>query len=191
MEIIILGILLMLMAKKRGGGRKRPNFSKYVRGRVDEQVSMTTLAPKTLVSALFDENVDEEMRISSIKATWSLSDLTEGSGIGPIQVGIAHGDYTDAEIEEVIENTGSWDRGDLIAQEIAKRKIRTVGVFPTTLSGTGVAVLNEGRQITTKLNWLLQTGQTVRVWAYNQGSNAVATTVPIVSLQGHANLWLQ
>jgi len=27
------------------------------------------------------------------------------------------------------------------------------------------------------------------MWAYNAGSNALATTVPNVSVDGHANLW--
>lgn len=179
------------MAKKPQRRRRRnTNFNNYIRGRIDEQLSTATLAAKTLVSAAFDEVTRETCRVGSIVATWAMSDLTAGAGIGPLQVGVAHSDYTDTEIEEVIENTGSWDKGDKIAQERANRQIRTIGTFRAATTAVGDAVLNAGRPLRTRLNWLLTTGDTLRVWAYNQGSNPVATTVPIVTLQGHANLWL-
>ncbi len=170
---------------------KRNNRGKYLRGSIDEEVDLGTLGAKTLVSALFDEVVEERTLISSIIATHSLAEFTQAVNDGPIHVGVAHSDYTDAEIEEYIENTGSWSPGDKIAQERSKRLIRRIGTFQQVDISLGNSVLNDGKPIKTKLNWMLQTGKTVRLWAYNAGESALATTDPSYEMQGHANLWVK
>ncbi len=187
--VLIIALFVSVRLAKRGSGRRKPNFSKYLKGNVDESINLGTLASLTLVSANFDESPDEQLRCSSVKGTWSLDLLTPGQG--PIMVGLAHSDYSDAEIEAVIENTGSWDRGNKIQQEVAKRLVRRVGIFSTAGGGvsTDQMVLNDGKPITTKLNWRLITGATLKLWAYNMGPDALATTAPIVRLQGQANLW--
>ncbi len=162
-----------------------------MKGVVDEEVPLGALAAKTLISAVFDETVLEKTRISSIVATWALNNWTPLAERGPIQVGLAHSDYSDAEVEEWIENAGSWNRGDKVSQEIARRLVRSVGIFDAASLAAGDAVLNDGRPIKTKLNWTLITGQTLRLWAYNLGVVAVGTTDPNVLLSGHANLWGQ
>ncbi len=176
------------MARKPRRNRK---FRKYLRGNVDETLNLGTLAATTLVGANFDESVNERTYLSSLKAIHTLDLLTQAAGQGPIMVGVAHSDYSDAEIEAWIENTGSWDEGDLVNQEIAKRKIRRVGVFDPQGEDTTVATvaLNEGRPITTKCGWILLQGQTLKQWAYNLGTAALATTNPSYRVQGHANLW--
>ncbi len=150
---------------------------------------MTTLAANTLVGASFDEVVEERTFISSIVATYSLRELTAAAGVGPFLVVIAHGDYTDAEIEAVIETTGSWDEGDLVQQEVASRRIRKIGIFESPIGSTAFIALNDGKPIRTKLGWILNQGITLKLCAYNMGSAPVATTVPIIDMQGHANLW--
>ncbi len=128
--------------------------------------------------------------MSSIKGAWSLSEFSNNAGDGPITVGIAHSDYTSAEIEEFIENAGSWDEGDLVQQEVAKRKIRIVGTFDKGDLGTvDTAVLNDGKALTTKLGWILNAGQTCSIWVYNNGSSPLDTTDPQLFVKGHANLW--
>ncbi len=165
-------------------------MANYMKGNVDEILVISTLAAKTLVSAIFDDTVSERTRISSLIASYGVSLVTQGAGIGPLVVGIAHSDYTDAEIEEWIETTASWDVGDRLAtKEIAKRLIRRIGQFETPSTATRTETLNNGVPIKTKLNWTLNTGQTLRVWVYNQGTQPFATTSPEVSVQGHANLW--
>ncbi len=163
-------------------------MGRYIRGGVDEVLSLGTLAGLTLVATPFDEVVRERTLISSLVATYAMSDMTLGASIGPIMVGIAHSDYTDAEIEEVIEMTDSWDEGNLVEQELSKRKIRRIGIFDLDGSGSDT-VLNDGKPVKTKLNWILNSAQSLRLWAYNMGANALATTVPVVRIQGHANLW--
>lgn len=176
---------------KRGRGRGRRKMGRYIRGNVDETMDLGTLAARTLQAEAFDEAVNERTFISSLVASWSLGDMTDADDVGPIMVGVAHGDYSAAEIEEFIENTGSWDEGDLVQQEVGQRKIRVVGIFETAPAASVVAVrtLNEGRPIKTKLGWILLQAQTIDVWAYNLGSAALSTTAPNLHLQGHVNLW--
>lgn len=175
------------MPRKSTGRRRR--FRKYLRGNVDEDVSLTTLGAKTLAASAFDETVQERTLVSSIRATYTLDSYTKSAGDGPIMVGIAHSDYSTAEIEEFIETTGSWDEGDLVQQEVSKRKIKILGVFSIPVDETEIGLLGNGSPITTKLNWILNQGKTLQLWGYNMGSSALATSVPIVRAQGHCNLW--
>ncbi len=189
LEIGLMAILAIMMAR-RGYGRGR-KFRKYLRGNVDEKMDIGTLAARTLVAQVFGETVQERTYISSLVAAWALDDVTVAADDGPLMVGVAHSDYSAAEIEEFIETTGSWNEADLVqAREVAKRFIRVVGIFRSAPGGLlGSATLNEGRPIKTKLGWILTTGQSLDLWAYNLGASAYATTTPSLVCQGHANLW--
>ncbi len=185
--IYMLGVLFVVLLAKHP--RKRRKFRRYIRGGIEEDLSLGTLGSKTLISIAGSDVVTEKAWISSVKATWALSDFTFAAGDGPILVGVAHSDYTDAEIEAWVEQTTSWDEGDLVSQEIAKRKIRQVGTFSSgTIGLVGDQILNNGRPITTKLGWELTTGNNIDFWAYNQGSSPL-TTAANVRVAGHANLW--
>ncbi len=174
----------------RHGKNPKRKFRAYLKGIIDEIMGLSTLAGETLISALVSDSLDERAWLSSVKATWSLADLTLADNTGPIVVGVAHSDYTSAEIEAWIENANSWTQGDMISQEVAKRRIRQVGTFAQQVSGSGATiVLNDGKMIHTKCGWMLTTGDTVRIWAYNSGTAALATTSPEVKVNGHANLW--
>ncbi len=165
-------------------------MGRYLKGNVDEELGLGTLAARTVVGVLFDETVNERTLITSVDAIWSLDDLTQSAGVGPILCGIAHGDYTDAEVEEYIEQVQSWNEGNKIGQEIARRQIRLIGVFQgATVDAKGMVVLNDGKPIKTRCNWILNQGQTLRMWAYNTGSQPLATTTPVLRANGHANLF--
>ncbi len=168
----------------------RRKFRPYLKGQIDNKFNLGTLSGDNVLGDLVDDVVTEKAWLSSVKATWTISNLTSGAGIGPIMCGVAHSDYTDAEVEEWIENLSSWEQGDLVAQEVAKRKIRRVGVFDDPAGGPpDKLTLNDGKAIRTKCGWQLTTGQTVRIWAYNMGDSPLATTDPVLATQGHANLW--
>ncbi len=137
------------------------------------------------------ETVNERTFVSSVVATYAISDWTPLAGVGPIIVGVAHGDYSSAEIEQWIENSGSWNEGDKVNQEIAKRQIRQIGVLKTPALVTLDSNLNDGKPMKTKLNWILNQGQTLDYWVYNSGDVAFATTDPDLTIVGHANLWPQ
>ncbi len=172
-------------------GRKGRSMGKYLRGAVDEELALGTLASKTLVRAIFDNTVTESTLISSLVATYNLTGYTMVDNAGPITVGVAHSDYSAAEIEEVIEQTASWQAGNLVEQEKSRRKIRVIGTFSEEDLSSGSVALNDGKPIKSKLNWTLHTGQSLALWAYNNGSAALATTDPDVHLNGHANLFLK
>ncbi len=184
-EIIIIGIILIGLARKGKGRRK---MGRYIRGNVDETVALGTLAARTLVAQAFDDTVTERTLLSSLVASWSLSHGTAGDNVGPILVGVAHSDYSAAEIEAWVENSQGWQEGDQIAREVGQRKVRIAGTLG--VGGAGVTeVLNNGNKIKMKLNWILNAGQTLDLWAYNLGSSAMLTTDADVHVEGHANLW--
>ncbi len=184
----IMAAILAVVAMGRKG-RARRKFRRYLKGQIDFELSLGTLGANDTISGTIADTLEESAWLSSVRALWSIIDFTVGTADGPIMVGISHSDYSGTEIEEWIEVQGSWKSGDKIAQEIARRKIRKVGVFMNLSTATaGTDVLNEGRPITTKCNWLLTTGQTVRFWAYNTGTGTL-TTGSFLHVNGHANLW--
>ncbi len=159
-------------------------MGRYLRGNVDEQTALGTLSAAALLRDLFDETVDERCLLSSIVATYSFG---EGAGNqGPIRVGLAHSDYTAAEISEYIDNTGSWSEGNKISQEISKRLVREIGVFT---GETPEGSLNDGKPIKTRLNWILGEDQGLQSWYINEDTS-VLTTGLIMHIDGHVNLWV-
>ncbi len=190
-SIAILAVAMILaglnMARR---GRRRRRYRAYIAGKLDHKLQLGTLGAQVVVGSLIGSTVVDTTWVSSVKATYTMNDFTAATDDGPILVGWAHSDYTDAEIEAWIESTSSWDIGNKIAQEVSNRKCKQVGTFfRSPSSATEWIALNEGRMTTTKLGWMLSPSQTLRFWAYNTGSSALATTDPEVRVQGHANLW--
>ncbi|MFQ0997901.1 hypothetical protein [Gilliamella sp. CG33] len=187
--VLILLIVLTIGMARKARPRRRRRMGRYIRGNIDLDLSLGTLASKTAVLDA-TEVVTEKALVSSIVATYSLSNMTAAADVGPIEVGVAHSDYSLAEIEGYLERTVSWSEGDLISKEISSRKVRRVGVFDfPSPSGSGSYSLNDGKAIKTKLNWILTTGQGLNFWYYNQGTQALATTDPNGNIVGHANIW--
>ncbi len=169
MEIIILGILVMLMAK-RGSPRRRwgPNMFRARNGVTE--LALATLADNDVITGALFAVSTNSFRALSFRGTWTIAGIA--SGQGPIHVGLAHGDYDAAEIEEWFEQTASIDRGNKIANEQASRLCRHVGTFSAVGSDE---TLNDGKPITTKMNWAIREGQTVNVWAHNQAGTTLTT----------------
>ncbi len=167
----------------------RQSFSKYINGNISENFNLGTLAGRTVLSKAVTDAVVDSTRCSSIKCTYAIQNMTPGATIGPIMIGVAHSDYSDSEIEAAIEAASSWDVGDRISKEVRGRLVRRIGIFDSGDSIQKAARLNDGKPIRTKLNWLLSEGDTLKFWAYNLGTSALATTDPRVFVEGHANLW--
>ncbi len=171
-------------------GKARRKMGRYLRGNLEEVFPLATLAPKTLAALAVTGSVTERTLISSIIATWTLSSWTPVVDAGPIVFGVAHSDYTAAEIEAWLEDQGAWNEGNKISQEVSRRKIRRIGVLETPDAAVDSFVFNDGRPKKTKLNWILLTGQTIDMWAYNTGGVAVSgATGADIHCTGHANLW--
>ncbi len=160
----------------------------YIKGNINEVLPLGTLAANTVVGANFDESPQGGRTvISSIEATYSLDLITLGQG--PIAFGVAHSDYTDVEIQEVFDATGSWNTGAKKEQEIAKRLVRQIGVFVSKGSAGSDVEFNDGKPMKTKLNWSFNKDETLKLWAFNTSAAALSTTAPVVRMDGHANLW--
>ncbi len=155
------------MAKNRYKGYRKLPFT--------VNIALGTLATDDVTITTLTEVMTEERRVLSVEATYGLEDLT--SGDGPLSVGIAHSDYTAAEIEETLEAAGAWDEGDLVAQEQAKRLVRDVGLLTEEETA-----LNEGQPVKTRLNWRIATGDTLSWWLRNRGD--APTTGAEITVQG-------
>ncbi len=181
-----VGFLLLLMLAKRKRGR---SMAGYIHGNIDLNYNLGTLAASDVLTQAVQDTVSERTRCTSIVCTYALSNYTPTADAGPLIQGVAHSDYSDAEIEEWIELSTGWDVGDRVSREISSRLIRRLGTFQSPSSPTEFTELNDGRMIKTRLNWMLETGQNLKFWTYNTGSAALATTTPDVSVAGHANLF--
>ncbi len=138
--------------------------------RLNSVPGLSTTADKIALIASLTIASDEEYRALSVKLAWAVRDLTAGEG--PFFVGLAHGDYTAVEVEEWFEAAAAISRGDKIANEKNSRLCRMVGVFNGLLTNES---LNDGKPITTKLNWHIPEGKTLNIWVYNDSGGAFTT----------------
>ncbi len=127
------------------------------------------------------------MRVMSIKASWNLSDKGASDDDG-YQFGVAHSDYTAAEIEECLESQASIDLGDKVAQEQSNRLVRVIGTMSGAAGAGGGLQFNDGKTISTKLNWFLSIGDTLNMWIRN-GSGATWVTGALLLPIG--DLWVK
>ncbi len=169
---------------------KRRKYRRYLRGQINEEIVCANLVGRDAKAQTVADTVIDTTWCSSVRLLVSISDGIPVEGSGPIVFGVAHSDYTAAEIEEYIENIESWNIGDLRSQEQAKRKIRRMGVIEMPPSIPETIVSNDGRPYTQKCNWMLNPGQTLKVWAYNDGLVDIGGTGEyLLKFDGHANLW--
>ncbi len=167
------------MAKHTGKGRRR-RFN-LRRARMTPELALATLASDTVLTALTTGVATDTYRAMIAKATWALRGLTEGEG--PITVGYAHSDYSVTEIKECLE-AFNIDVGDKVSQEQADRLVRIVGTFPSSANSE----LNDGKPISTKLNWRIAIGQQVNIFAYNEDTAALQTGA-VLHAQG--SMWVK
>lgn len=180
LEIFLFLICLGALAKRRPYSGRRYSLRKV---RVSPLITLGTLGSQTVIAEDLAPAGAEAYRLVTARMTWVLSGPTADEG--PVTVGYAHSDYTVTEIKECIEAQASIDRGDKIAMEKANRLVRIVGSF--WLKGDAEA-LNDGMPIKTKLNWRIDTGDTCKVFAYNESGSAL-TTGCLVNTQG--TVWIR
>ncbi len=155
--------------------------------RISSSTAIGALATLDVNSGLLTPVAADKIRLMTLDGSWSWSD--KAAIDGAMEFGVAHSDYSAAEIEECLEATGSFDLGDMVSQEQANRKVRTIGTFgsgPSTANSD--AEHNDGRPVKTKLNWLLSAGDSLNVW-FRNGSGTVYTTGSAITFSG--NLWVK
>ncbi len=167
--------------------RRRRRFN-LRRVRVNSSITIGALATKALVAAAASGVTTGTLRVVSTKCTFTWSGI--GAQIDDsLEFGWAHSDYTAAEIEECLEASGSMDPGEKVQGEQANRLVRTVGVISAaSIAAGGGTAFNDGKPITTKLNWLLSPADSLKLWARN-GSGVVYTTGSTLSMVG--DLWVK
>ena len=165
------------MAKgRRASTRANQRQSRYRRNTnfvalpVDVTKSLLALAADgvdkgDVMTSPFEHNI----RIISVDLMWMLRQFTPGEG--PVEVGLAHGDYTTTEIKETLdlELLGPARK---IEQERAGRLIRRVLSFP---GASADEVRPETGHLRTRLNWKIQSGEDLEIWAAPRGGITLTT----------------
>lgn len=150
--------------------------------RVSTSVPIGALDPADVVAGNTTGASTDPYRIISVQFTYGVSDLASVSDDGH-EFGLAHSDYSDAEIEECLEASGSVNAGDLVTQEQADRKVRIIGqMVGAGASGSGLS-FNHGMPVKTRLNWAMTIGDLLKIWIRN-ASGVVWTTGASLDAQG-------
>ncbi len=185
LEYFLLLLLLLVPMAAKKSKRRRFNLRRV---RVTTSPAVGALAADDVTSVAITAAVADKLRIMSLDATYSWSDIQQITDDG-LTFGVAHSDYSAAEVEECLEANGSIDLGDKIAQEQANRLVRTIGTFSglATAAGGGIT-FNDGKPVKTRLNWLLSEGDTLNMW-FRNGSSLVYVTGSSVLVDG--SLWVK
>lgn len=162
------------MSKKSARRSRRKGF---VAIPFSVSLALLTLADDTVLLGDFVPTLLEDLFVISVDGEWVLDGMTPGEG--PVEVGIAHGDYTDAEVEECLSAELN-DPDNLILAERARRKIRRVGSFWVQSANEA---LGDGRTIRTKCRFMVGDGHTLAFFAANR-SSAALTTAGSLNIQG-------
>ncbi len=174
----------MAYYKRRRRSRRSFNLRRV---RVASGVAIGALAALDVTNGPITSAGTDPYRIISVDLSYNIVDLGNQIDDGQ-EFGLAHSDYTAAEIEECLESAGSIDLGNKVAQEQANRLVRIVGMMPGLGATAGGLTFNEGRPQKTKLNWKMSTGDTLNIWIRN-GSGVVWTTGAAIVVQG--NMWVK
>ncbi len=166
--------------------RARPFNLRKVR--INVSTSIGAVAAADLITGPLTAVSTNPYRVMSAELAYSVTDLAAFIDDGQT-VGLNHGDYTNAEVEECLEAQGAIDIANLVEQEQANRLVREIGVMAHGGSSTDSgAALNDGRPVKTKLNWRIGIGDTVSVWIRN-GSDTVWTDGSNLLVTGH--IWIK
>lgn len=150
---------------------------------MNNTISLGTLADQTAVKATLATLASGGFIVAA-DLMWAIRDVV--SGEGPIEVGVAHGDYSVTELKEALEASASADPGDLVAREHARRLLRKSGFFP---GFSTEEVLNDGRVKRTKVRFALADGSTLAAYAYNRSGAALTVGAGEVVVMG--DLWVR
>ncbi len=156
--------------------------------KIAASLAIGALASLDVISGAGTSALTNTLRVISVNAAYSISDI--GNAVDDsFQFGWAHSDYSATEIEECLEATLSMDVGNKVAQEQANRLVREIGMVNSVSAATGAGgPFNDGRQVKTRLNWLLSIGDTLNLWVRN-ASGTVYTTGAFLIANGE--IWVK
>ncbi len=172
---------------RHGRARRRRRTFNLRRVRTTSSSAIGALASLDVLVGPIINTASNAYRVMSLNLTWGISDLGATADDGQ-EFGVAHSDYSAAEVEECLEAAASIDIGDKVAIEQANRLVRVIGQM-TGAPGTGAGLsYNEGLPVKTKLNWAIGIGDTLNVWVRN-GSGTVYTTGATITATG--DIWVK
>ncbi len=175
------------MAKKpTRRSRKRAFHLRKVK--IASEFAIGALAALDVITGAMTNVVADKLRLISVNLSYGISNHAAVIDDG-YTFGLAHSDYSAAEIEECLESGASIDLGNKVSQEQANRLVREIG----QINGAGVVVsegipFNDGMPVRTKLNWLLSEGDSLNVWVRN-ASGAIYTSGTTLVISG--DLWVK
>ncbi len=145
---------------------------------VNETITLGTLASGVVV-AINTDQFEREFYAISADLWWNLRGGTPGEG--PLEVGLAHGDYTVTEVKEKLDLTGMEDPSDKISQERGRRLVRRTAKFNYIAAAE---TLNDGKEIRTPVRMMLAGSvATIQFWAHNL-SGSPLTTGGVIQVSG-------
>ncbi len=165
------------MARNRKPSRRRGFNLRRVR--IASAVTVGALAAGDVVSGTIIASATDPVRIMSVNYVYAISDIGAGVDDGQ-EFGLAHSDYTDTEIEECLEAAASFDLGNKVAQEQANRLVRSIGIMTGSPGNDFGMSFNDGKPMKTKLNWLISSGDNLRLWVRNGSANVYTTGARLI-----------
>lgn len=176
--------------KRTKRSRNSKNFAAIP---LDFNLPLSTLASADLIAVdMLGGNLTEDFYAISVDILAQIRGLTAGEG-DPIMAGIAHGDYSDAEIEENQEVV-FLGPGSKIEQERARRLVRKTGIFTTDIVNAVTLKLMGNRGgaglIRTKLKFTVNSGKTLNMWVHNQSGATLTTGSVLVATGTLYGRWL-
>ncbi len=154
------------MANKRHYPRK--GQTPFIGLPVLSELSLSTLGDNQVIKDALTSLAQDFYAISA-DLTWAIHGFTPTEG--PLQFGLAHGDYTVTEIKEAIE-AAPISQSDKIAIERSRRQVRKVGLFQGQVANES---FNDGRVKRVRTKMMLTEGQELAAWVYNTGGSALTT----------------
>ncbi len=169
----------------RRSRRARPFNLRRVR--LASGISVGAVAALDVVEASITTATSNPLRIMSVNISYKLTDLADVIDDG-MEFGLAHGDYSAAEIEECLEAQAGINKNDKVANEQANRLVRSIGVMQGSGVADGSLQFNNGLPVKTKLNWYIGIGQTLSLWVRN-GSDTIWTSGTNIVVLG--DIWVK
>ncbi len=175
--------LFPFMARRK---RSRRKFN-LRRVRISSNMVIGALASQDVVDGDFTVISSNSYRLISLNCAWSIVDLAAFIDDGQ-EFGVAHSDYSAAEIEECLEAQTSIDPSNKIENEQANRLVRTIGMMPGDPGTDAGMTFNDGRPVKTKLNWKMGIGDKVRMWVRNGSQNVYTTGSQLTAI---GDIWVR
>jgi len=179
----LVATLIVILAARKSRRRYGPNDVKIP---LNAAQVLGTLGDNTVLKiAMFGGNLTEDLFIKAIKGTWTIRGLTATEG--PLSFGIAHSDYTVAEIAEALDAGSLLGPASKIEGERARRLVRKIGTF----SGAATEeTVNNGNPVYTRVGWTQQDGADVNLWVQNQSGATLTTGATLEFLGDLYGKWL-